>query len=142
VRRFVFVLLATPLLLVPVFEYREWKDDVGSLVPDTGRITQITPRRCRVQGVERRRMCHYARIAYPVTATALGTFAPDSAIALDYRIGDEIPILVDPKNRRHVRLGSRNATVFGFLRIESLLAVGAFVLAVLGAVFAGPGKRR
>jgi hypothetical protein len=126
---------------VPALEYMEWKNETSGLVPETGRIAKIDQRRCRSEASSRRKTCSYATIEYPLSAEIVGVLTPSSPIPADYRAGDRIPLLIDPKNRQHVLLVDRADKVFAFFGIPSIFAGAAFVILLALSRFVRDRKR-
>jgi hypothetical protein len=113
---------------LPALEYMEWKSETGSLLPETGRVTEIERTRCRGASAAHPNTCSYATIEYPLSAGTIGVLKPSLSIPSRYRVGDPIPLLVDPKNREHVLLVDRADKVFAFFGVPSIFAGAAFVV--------------
>ena len=141
-KRLSIVLLAFLVVTaVPALEYMEWKHETDGLVPETGRITEIAQRRCRTTATTRRQMCNYATIEYRLSPGIIGVLTPSSAIPSDYRVGDRIPLLIDPNNREHVLLVDRGDKVVAFLGVPSIFALVVFIM-LLGASRFVRGRKR
>lgn len=128
-KRISIVLLAFLVVTaVPVLEYMQWKQETAGLVRETGRVTRIAQKTCRAGRTTRSSTCNYATIEYPLSAEVIGVLTPSLSIPAHYRIGDRIPLLVDPHNREHVLLVDSSGKVFAFVGLPTIWAASAFVI--------------